>query len=496
MYFQPKTTAGQRFNYRLFFYIWAKIIMFIGLAMIAPAVVSFLYGEANAYGFVFGIFICFLAGTTLAYYNKDYCPLISKKDGRLIVGLLWITIPILGAIPFILDSENFTLTDAIFESFSGFTTTGFSIIKSSYAQIDKGILLWRALTQWIGSLGFVLFVIVFLNSFRDGSNNLFDARFNSINSEKVHPHIRATVYRIFLTYITLSLISCALLFLCKMDIFNALCYGFSTVSTGGFSYTDGGVGAFSLHIQYVILLTMFLSGISYYLLYRLPNVRKKSILKDEQFRIYSLLILICSLILAIYFFANDNGLESSVHTALFSVVSAVSTTGYNLSETANVNFGSLFVSLFILLLMFPGGCSASSSTGLKIIRISILVKYIKVAGKRILHSNAILPVRFNKEIVKDEDVNRIFGFFFLYIMIFICGTVLLTCCGTNFSDSLALSASSLSNVGELAKSVSNNVSFIALDAKIKIILIILMTLGRIEIYSFFALFSHSLWRKS
>ena len=279
-----------------------------------------------------------------------------------------------------------------------------------------------------------------------------------------------------------------------MDLFTSICHSFGAVSTGGFSTVNNNIGEFSPYTQYVLTAIMFLSGIGYVLLYWFVKFRWGKLFKDEQSRVYIIIIFLASFILFFSLYLNrDFNIEKSIRIAIFHIVSVVSTTGYYLPEAQE--FG-LFISTLILILMFIGGCSGSSSTGLKIIRLIILLKYSNNSFKRMFHPRAIIPIRYNKVVLIDEATNLVFGFFFLYLIIFIIGAFTLTLFGNEFMSSIAMSAANISNIGPVIGYMSPEITYSNLDIGSKTTLIILMMIGRLEIYSFLAMFSKSIWTKN
>lgn len=482
----------KKFNIKIFLFISGLIISFIGLCFIPSIIISFLYKEANPYSFIFSLIIALSIGISLLINNRDYPSILSKRDGRVIVGLIWMVSPLIGALPYILSPNLFSFINSLFESFSGFSTTGSSII-DNYEKIPKSILLWRAMSQWIGGLGLFIFIIIFMKNLKNGSNYLFNAEFTSIDKEKIHPHIRSTVLRLFYIYFGMTGFIFSLLLLGEMDVFTAFCHSVGVISTGGFTTVESNINGFSPYTQYVIMLGMFLAGISYILIYKFLKKDYKSLIKDEQFKVYILIILSSSIILfASIYHSIGGGLELKIRTALFHIISIVSTTGYEIANQEN--FGYLAIVLLIIL-MFIGGCSASSSTGLKIIRLIILVKFANVSFKRLFHPRAIIPVRYNRKSVNDEAINLVFGFFFLYLLFFIIGAFVLTVFGNDFLESIALSAANISNIGPVIGVVSPDIFYYNLNTESKITLMTLMMIGRLEIYSFLVLFSRSVWVK-
>ncbi len=476
-------------NKKIFFYIFGMNLLFFSMVFFISGLCSYLFDD-NYLPFIISFLFTAFVGFLLAYRNRNYTSLISKKDGRLLIGLLWLIMPVFGALPYMI--HGFSFTNALFESYSGFTTTGASVIKD-VSIMPKGLLLYRSFTQWVGGLGFAVFIILFLKTMRNGANNLFNAEFNSIEKEKDSPHIRNTVYKIFTIYSLLTLFCFLLLVRGEMNWFEALCHSFSTISTGGFSVSNGNIGSYSTYSQYVIILFMFLSGISYFLFLFAFKGKWKRLLKDEQLKFYVFLIFFFAFFLFFFeiFFKNYD-FFSAIKISLFYVVSIVSSTGFDLQ----VNSLGMLPTIIFIFLMFVGGCSASSSTGLKIVRVLVLIRYIPVSLKRIFHPRAIIPVRYNGKALRDESVRLIFGFFFLFLLIFLAGAFLFSVMGNGFIVSLSLSAASISNMGPIMGSIAEGFSYGDLNIVSKYILMVLMLIGRLEIYAFFALFSKSVWGRS
>lgn len=478
-------------NKKLVGYLSGVMLMWLGVLCVIPAIVSFIYGESQSKIFLFSVIVFVLLGFTLTYLCKNYSHIINKKDGQIMVGFMWIFIPFIACLPYMFFPQNFSISEAIFESYSGFTTTGSTMI-DNFEHISKGMLVYRALTQWLGGLGFVLLIILSLRRFPGSFNNLFNAEFFSINADRLYPHLRDTVKRILYIYMFFTLACFLCLYLTGVNVVSSMCYALSTVSTGGFTLTKGGVSDLGDKAQYIIALFMFLGGVSFFLILRLIKGRFRLVVKDEQFRLYVFLI-VCSTLLFILNWSlnNDLSVQQRIKDGLFYACSITSSTGYDI-HTQNIG---MFVLAVMVCLMFIGGCSASSATGLKVIRVVMLLKYTKVSLVRIFHPRAIIPVRYNGKAVLDEDIRRVFGFFFLYIVIFIIGVFLLCLVGNNFDASIVLSVANLSNIGPVINSYIPNFSYSTLNLASKFILITLMMIGRLEIYSFLALFSKSLWRK-
>lgn len=482
----------RKFNKRIFFYVLGMSQLFLAVVFILSMFVSFVYRESSWPHFLLSFAIAGATGGLLVYFNRNYNSSISKKDGRLIVGLAWVMIPVFGCLPFAFDTHYFSLTNALFESYSGFTTTGATTLKDVEA-VSKATLFYRSFIQWVGGLGFSVFIIMFVRNFRNGTGNLFNAEFNSIEKEKDSPHIDSTVFRLFFVYSCMTVACFVLLLFGDMTPFEALCHSLTTIPTGGFSVANRNMAQYDTYSQMVVMCFMFLTGMSYFLFFYLFHGKWKKFIRDDQLRMYLSIIFFFSLGFVVYFACSlDYTLSDAVRTSLFYVVSVVSSCGFDLK----VHDMGMFSTSALILLMFIGGCSASSSTGLKIGRVIVLLKYVPVSIKRILHPRAIIPVRYNGKPLRDESVNLIFGFFFLFLTCFIFGAFALSVAGNEFMSSLALSAANISNVGPIMGNLSQEFSYADLNMASKYILIVLMMIGRLEIYAFFAIFSYSVWSRN
>lgn len=481
-----------RINKKVVFYLLGLIILALGFSCIVPCIVSFIYSETRViYPFLLTFLLCAVLGISMIYFSKDYHLLISKRDGQIIIGLLWIIIPLLGSLPYMFFPDIFTISGAIFESFSGYTTTGSTII-DDLTKVPRGVLAYRSMTQWFGGLGFAVIIILFLSSKAGLMINVFNAEFSSVYKKKMYPHLSDVALRILIVYTSLTILGYLLLSFGSMSSFQAFCHSLTTVATGGFSTENGNVGVFNdNYTQWIIALLMFLSGTSYFVFVRFFKGDFK-VLKDDQFIAYLKIIFISSIALFVYWcMYSSKTVWVSFRDAIFYTISIITTTGYDCQE----RYMGVFVSSALVYLMFIGGCSASSASGLKIVRVVTLLRYAKVSLKKIFHPDAIIPVRFNGKIVDKEEMKSIFGFFFLYMAVFLFGVFLLSCLGNEFSSSLTISIANLGNVGPVVGGYLKDFSYSSLNVPSQFVLILLMLMGRLEIFSFIALFSKSLWRK-
>ena len=425
------------------------------------------------------------------HLKVEHSMVVSKQQGQVFVALLWIIIPFLGSFVYFFADIGLEFTDCLFESYSGFTTTGSSIIDKPET-LPKWLLVYRSFTQWIGGLGFALLIIAILRKKSLNLNNLFNAEFFSLTNNKIFPHLHDTVDTIFVVYSTITVACLAALYFQGMSWVDSLCYAFSTISTGGFVTNSGNIGAYSPSIQWTIICFMFLSGISFFLFVRFFKGKFRSVFSNEQLKYYTIIILFVSLCFVLYWsLSSDMGLADKIRSSIFYSVSIVSSTGYDL----RLSSPGEFVMCCLLLLMFIGGCSASSSTGLKIIRVILLFRFARTALTRIFHPHAVVPVMYNKKAVEEQEIERVFGFFFLYLLTFLIGVFVLCCLNNDFSLSIYLSAANLGNIGPIVGNYTAQFAYSGLNTASQMFLILLMLMGRLEIYSFLVIFLKGLRKK-
>lgn len=428
---------------------------------------------------------------TSQHLKVEHSMVVSKQQGQVFVALLWIIIPFLGSFVYFFADIGLEFTDCLFESYSGFTTTGSSIIDKPET-LPKWLLVYRSFTQWIGGLGFALLIIAILRKKSLNLNNLFNAEFFSLTNNKIFPHLHDTVDTIFVVYSTITVACLAALYFQGMSWVDSLCYAFSTISTGGFVTNSGNIGAYSPSIQWTIICFMFLSGISFFLFVRFFKGKFRSVFSNEQLKYYTIIILFVSLCFVLYWsLSSDMGLADKIRSSIFYSVSIVSSTGYDL----RLSSPGEFVMCCLLLLMFIGGCSASSSTGLKIIRVILLFRFARTALTRIFHPHAVVPVMYNKKAVEEQEIERVFGFFFLYLLTFLIGVFVLCCLNNDFSLSIYLSAANLGNIGPIVGNYTAQFAYSGLNTASQMFLILLMLMGRLEIYSFLVIFLKGLRKK-
>jgi trk system potassium uptake protein TrkH len=438
--------------------------------------------------------ITILIGAALMLFIKERDDKeLKKRDGYLIVTFGWLAMSFTGTIPYILTGSIPEFTDAFFETMSGYTTTGASIL-TDIESLPKGILFWRSLTQWIGGMGIIVLTVAILPILGIGGMQLFVAEAPGISPDKLKPRIRETAIRLWLIYLILTGSEMVLLKLGGMSFFNAINHSMTTMATGGFSTKNASIAHFnSPFIQYVIVVFMFLAGTNFTLTYFGLHGRVKKIWKNEEFRFYSISILIISLFAGLILFSlTDFNLESSFRYSLFSIVSIISTTGY---VTVDYTSWNPYITMFFFMLMFIGASAGSTAGGVKIVRHIILIKNSFLEMKRLIHPNAVLPLRFNHKPVNKDITFNVLAFMIIYMVVFATGSVIMSYFGVDFMTAVGSVATSIGNIGPGIGSVGpvNNFAHIPIGGKW--FLSFLMLIGRLELFTVLILFTPYFWRK-
>ena len=425
-------------------------------------------------------------------FGRNVKKVIGKREGYLIVTFSWIIISLFGALPFILGNAIPSYTDAFFETMSGYTTTGASILVDIEA-MPKGLLFWRSMTHWIGGMGIIVLSLAILPFLGIGGMQLFIAEVPGPTPDKLHPRITSTAKRLWLIYVLLTGAETLLLMLGGMDLFDGLCHAFGTMATGGFSTKNTSIAGYSPYIQYVITIFMVLAGTNFTLHYLAMHGKIKEVIRNEEFKWYLSIIAIatltCIIVLAIL---KNNTLESIIRNSLFTVVSIITTTGFVTEDYLLWPVSLWFV---VLLLMFVGGSAGSTGGGIKVVRHLLLLKNSKLEMKRLMHPQAILPVRMDGKPVSSFIIYNVLAFFLIYVMIFIMGSLVMSLMGLDFETSIGSVVSTLGNIGPGFGNVGPVNNFANIPWLGKWVLSFLMLLGRLELFTVLILFSPSFWKK-
>ena len=468
-----------------------------------------LYHDENAFRGILnaGIITVFI-GFLLYFFNKPDNTNIQKKEGYLIVTLGWLSLSVTGMLPYLLSGTIPNLTNAFFETISGYSTTGSSIL-TDIESMPKGILFWRSATHWIGGMGIIVLTIAILPILGIGGMQLFMAEAPGPSADKLHPRITDTAKRLYLIYVTLTFAEFFLLKLAGMTWFDAINHAMATVSTGGFSTKNSSLAFYNgmPMVQYIVIFFMLIAGTNFVLTYFALKGKIKKVFESEEFRYYIIGVFSISAIIAIIiiFFPDPNlvstiehpfvygRFESAIRHSLFQVISVITTTGF---VSADFTMWSFFATGIFFALFFTGGSAGSTSGGIKVVRHIVMLKNSFLEFKKTLHPNAIIPVRFNGKAIKENIVFNILSFFVIYMLIFVISSVILTLLGLDFMSAIGAAASSLGNIGPAIGTVSPVDNFSHLSVAAKWFCSFLMLIGRLELFTVLILFTPFFWRKN
>ncbi len=469
------------------------LLMFVeGAFMLLPMIISLIYGENDTMGFAFSSGINVLVGAAIIWLTRKASRDIGKREGFIIVALVWIIFSFLGSLPYIFTGAIPSYTDAFFETMSGFTTTGSSIL-NDIESLPHGILFWRALTHWLGGMGIIVLSLAILPIFGIGGMQLYIAEVPGPTPDKISPRIRHTAATMWVIYLILTVAETILLWLGEMPLFDAVCHSFATMATGGFSTKQASIAFWpSPYIQYVVILFMFLAGTNFTLTFFTIRGKFKPILKDEEFKYYVIIILgFTLLVFTGLLITTQTGIEETFRNSLFWVVSIITTTGFG---TVDYLLWKPVLIVLLFSLFFFGGSAGSTGGGIKIMRIVLLFKNGYYELKRMVHPQAVIPLKFNKHSVDAKIVTNVLAFFVLYFMIFGVSIIIFMLFEPNLETSMGAVASSLGNIGPGLGSVGPAETYAHLHPAGKWFLSFLMLLGRLELFTILILFSPAFWK--
>jgi len=486
-------------NTQINFWALARVIGLLliieAIFMLVPMITSLIYGENDVKAFILTIGVTALAGSLLAFAIKPSRTDMGKREGFLLTALTWIVFSIFGMIPFMIGDTKMSVSDAFFETMSGFTTTGATVL-TSIDHLSNGILIWRCLMQWIGGMGIILFtlaVIPMLN--HSGGMQMFNAEVTGITRDKLRPRISQTAMGLWFVYIVLTIVLCVLLWLGPMSFFDSICHAFSTMSTGGFSTKNESIGAWnSVYVKSIVTLFMFLGGVNFALLFKAASGQVGELWKSEVLRAYVYIIVVMMGLFIIAIVANNQvqSWESVTIDPLFQIVSALTSTGLTVGNFEN--WGPFVVALMFLL-MFFGASAGSTSGGAKIDRMLFLVKNIRNEIYRSLHPNAICSVRVNGKVLAHDVVNKVIAFLCIYVILIVVGGIVLTATGIPLVDAFFSAFSCIGNTGLGAGVTGYGGSYDIISDIGKWVLSLLMLMGRLELFTVILLFTRTFWRK-
>ena len=477
------------------------IIRIIGILLLLETVmflvcssVSFYYRESDMLDFWKAGGITAGIGLLLAALGKGGERQLTRRDGYVLVSFAWVAFSLFGMLPCYIGGYIPDIADAFFETMSGFSSTGATIL-DDIESLPHGILFWRSMTQWIGGLGIIMFTIAVLPIFGVSGLQVFAAEASGPTHDKVHPRIGITAKWIWSIYAGITALLVGLLMLGGMDWFDSICHAFATTGTGGFSTKQASVAYYnSPYIEYVISIFMFISGINFTLLLLFVNRKFKKFIGNAELKFYfGSVVLFTAVIAIVLYYTSPMGMEESFRKSLFQVISLQTSTGFatdDYMQWTPVLWGLLTI------IMLMGACAGSTTGGLKCIRMVILTKVSRNEFKHILHPNAILPVRINKQVISPSIVSTVLAFCFIYISIIVIGTLLMMAMGVGAEESMGCVISSIGNMGPGLGETGPAYSWNALPDAAKWLLSFLMLLGRLELFTVLLLFTPDFWKRN
>lgn len=469
------------------------LLMIESLFMVIPLIIAIIKPEENCVPFLVSIGITALGGGLMTLIKPRYRDM-GKREAILLTGFTWVILSLFGMLPFMFYGTHMSITDAFFETMSGFTTTGASVLPS-LSGIPESILVWRCVTQWIGGLGIILFtlaVVPMLNT--SGGMMLFNAEVTGITHDKLRVRVSYTAKGLWGVYAILTALLIILLSFSEMDFYDAFCYGLSTMSTGGFSTDNGGIHDLdSAYVKIVMIVFMFLGGVNFSLLYNSALGKTKGLFKNTALKVYIWFVLVGAAIFGIDIIVGGKDLSLSDVTIdpLFQSVSLLSSTGI-----VEPDFNGCTVSfVMLIIMMLVGACAGSTSGGAKIDRFVILFKFMKNEFFKMMHPGAVTTVSFNGKGTQSSVVNKVLAFLFMYFIIIVAGGVALSLMGLSLSDGFFCSLMAISNTGLGSEATGVNGDFSLVPEAGKWLLSFIMLVSRLEIFTILLVFTHSFWKK-
>ena len=469
------------------------LLLVEGVAMLMAFLVAFIYAEYDQQAFLISSGINIDLGGSVVFFTRKVKPDIGRHEGYIIVSLVWIVFSFFGSLPYVISGAIPTITDAFFETMSGFTTTG-STVLTDIESLPHGMLFWRSITQWLGGMGIIVLSLAILPVFGVGGMQLYMAEVPGPTPDRISPRIRQTAKTLWGIYIIFTVSETLLLWIAGMELFDAVCHSFTTMSSGGFSTKQASIAYWSSPVvHYIIIVFMFLAGTNFTLSYLAIKGKFSRVIRDEEFRYYGFFILGFTIIIFLGLLLTT-GLdeENAFRASLFQVVSIITTTGFG---TADYLTWSPILTVLLFSLFFFGGSAGSTGGSIKIMRIVLLLKNSYHELRRMVHPHAIIPVKFNKHSVDAKIITNVLAFFMFYFAIFAAGTVIYSLVEPDLASAMGAVATSLGNIGPGLGNVGPAETFVHVHPAGKWFLSFLMLLGRLELFTVLILFSPSFWKE-
>ncbi len=482
-------------NWRIISKILGSLLLIEAFFMSWCMAMAFSFDEDDVMAFILSTMLTFGSAFVFLYFGRDAENALSRRDAYVVVTATWLVFSVFGMLPFLTHGSITNIASAFFETMSGFTTTGVTII-DDVERLPHAMLFWRSLMQWIGGLGIVFFTIALLPSLVGGSVKVFAAEATGPMRSKMHPRLSTNAKWIWSIYVLLT-VACGISFWAAgMDWFDATNYAMTTTATGGFSTHNGSTVFFhSITIEYLSILFQFLAGINFTLLYlSLFKLRLGSVVRNGEFRLYLTIVLVATLwIMYLLVTRLHYGYEPAFRSALFQVVSFITTTGLS---NDNAGFWPHTTWFILGFLMFTGACAGSTTGGFKCVRVSMIIKVLRNEFRKILHPNAVLPVKLGGQSVPQDKLVSLLAFFTLYVVLVFFTMAIMIVNGIHFTNAATIALSLLSNVGAgLDTNIGPVMSWADLSDGLKWLCAFLMLVGRLEIIAVLVLFTPSFWKK-
>lgn len=483
-----------RINLAMVLRVIGILMLFESGFMLIPLSIA-ISTDTDVFPFAATAVITALCGLVFGFAIPVRSQEMRKREAMLLTALVWVFFSLFGMIPFIIGTPQLSVSDAFFESMSGFTTTGASILRD-FAATSKAIHFWRALMQWIGGMGIILFTLALLPMLNSsGGMQMFNAEVTGITHDKLKPRVNQSAKKLWAIYTALTVILGFLLYVGPMDTFEAVCHALSTMSTGGFSTSEASLeGWNTIYVKSVVTVFMFLGGINFAVIYNAVSGNLRRVWHNEALKVYLWTIMILYVVFAVYLWitGEETTVEGLTINPLFQIVSILSSTGYIVS---GFDGWGIFLLMLMFVMMFFGACAGSTSGGAKIDRGIYLVKHLKNEIYRVIHPNSVKSVTFNGKPVSPETVSKVVAFLMLYGVIIVVGAIVLTVFSVPLVDSLFASFACVSNTGLGATITGFGGSYDLIPAAGKWVLSALMLIGRLEIFTIITIFTAGFWRK-
>lgn len=480
-------------NFRFIANLMGRLLLIESGFLLLCVIVAFIYGESDLMAFFYTTVITLSAGFGMSYFIKIKDRVLAKKDGYFMVTMVWVVFSLFGCLPYIFGNTLPAFADAFFETMSGFTTTGSSVI-THIEQVPHATLFWRSLTQWLGGLGIIMLFIAILPSLGIEGRDLYVAEVTGPTHSKTSFTFTSSARKMWVLYMILTLLQMVLMCVGGMDIFDSICHAFTTMATGGFSTKANSIAYWdSAYIQYIIIIFMFIAGTNFGLVHTAIKGNWRKLIHDNEFQLYFFIVAVSSLIIGIGLYISGwADVSKSMRDAIFQVVTLMTTTGF---ATADYLLWPPLLGLILFLLFFIGASAGSTSGGFKVVRVYLLFKNSFIELKRIIHPNGIINVKYNGKTVHPSMMSGIMGFAILYLIIFTIGSLVMTLFTEDIITACSAVATSMSNVGPGFGSIGPMYTFANLNCFAKIFLAVLMLVGRLEIFTVMVLFTKAFWKR-